>query len=58
MEDLWLIRRSGIEVEELADFAEYNRLLSRFRIDEESRNQRCLLFGGDSAGEPEEPSES
>jgi hypothetical protein len=45
MEDLWLIRRSGVDHKDLADLAEYHRFLDRFRSNEEDGHRRDLLYG-------------
>ena len=51
MEDLWKIQDSAIELGEFADMIEYKRYLDRFRKDEERRNQRILLYGGEDQKE-------
>lgn len=45
MEDLWRVQSSGIEMEDVADIAEYRRFLKRFCNDEEDLNRRKLLYG-------------
>jgi len=45
MEDLWRIRRSGVDHKDLADLAEYHRFLDRFRTSEEAEHRRDLLYG-------------
>lgn len=45
MEDLWRIRRSGVDLKDLADLAEYHRFLARFRDREEADHRRDLLYG-------------
>jgi hypothetical protein len=44
MEDLWRIKDSGIDLDDLADAAEYKRFLNRFCSDEEQEHQRRLLL--------------
>ena len=45
MEDLWKLKDVGYRVPDLADRAEYNRLVQRFREEEVRSNTRNLLFG-------------
>ena len=45
MEDLWCVQKSGIDIDEFADVAEYNRFLQRFCDDEEKGHRRRLLYG-------------
>jgi len=45
MEDLWRIKRSSIDMKDLADLAEYHRFLDRFETEEVDENQRNLLYG-------------
>ncbi len=45
MEDLWTVQRSGVDLEDIADMAEYRRYLKRFSSEEEDRNRRHLLYG-------------
>jgi len=47
MEDLWLIRKSSIEINEFADIAEYKRYLKRFSDSEEKENRNNLLYNYD-----------
>jgi len=49
MEDLWRIQDSGVDMEEIADYAEYHRFLNRFTANEEKSNRRYLLFGESTA---------
>ncbi|MBW2450825.1 MAG: hypothetical protein JRF07_00550 [Deltaproteobacteria bacterium] len=44
MEDLWYLNSCGVDIDDIADLAEYKKLLERFNIDEERENQRRLLF--------------
>lgn len=44
MEDLWCVQNSGVEVEDFADVAEYNRFLKRFCNDVEKEPQGELLI--------------
>ena len=55
MEDLWRIQNSGIELEDLADLAEYQRFLKRFRDNEEQGNRRELLYGEQNPLRPKTP---
>jgi len=48
MEDLWKVR--GLC--DVADQAEYNRMLKRFRDEEERDNRSNLLYGQASYGRP------
>ncbi len=50
MEDLWKMRNLGYRTDELAEKAEYDRLLKRFRDEEATDNARNLLYGGASLG--------
>ena len=45
MEDLWRVQGSGINVDEIADIAEYRQFLKRFNAEEENDHRRRLLFG-------------
>ena len=45
MEDLWRIKNSSIDMKDLADLAEYHRFLDRFQAEEDSDNERNLLYG-------------
>jgi len=45
MEDLWRVKRSSVDMKDLADLAEYHRFLARFETDEAGENQRNLLYG-------------
>lgn len=49
MEDLWKVR--GLC--DVADQAEYNRMLKRFRDEEERDNRSNLLYGQASYGRPQ-----
>ena len=44
MEDLWRFQRSGVELEDYADYAEYRKFLKRFNDEEENTHQRQLLY--------------
>jgi hypothetical protein len=45
MEDLWRVKRSSVDMNDLADLAEYHRFLDRFETDELGENKRNLLYG-------------
>lgn len=45
MEDLWRVKRCGVDMKDLADYAEYRHFLKRFSDDEEKNNRRNLLYG-------------
>ena len=45
MEDLWRVKRSSVDMKDLADLAEYHRFLDRFESDEANDHQRNLLYG-------------
>ena len=45
MEDLWKLRDMGYRLKDVADQAEYDRMLKRFREEEERDNRNNLLFG-------------
>ncbi len=53
MEDLWRVKRSSVDMEDVADLAEYHRLLDRFNDEEAGKNQRNLLYGDASFGSDE-----
>lgn len=44
MEDLWRVQDSGIDIDYLADSAEFKRLLERFREVEEQDHRRKIIF--------------
>lgn len=44
MEDLWRVQNSGIDIDDIADSAEFKRLLDRFREIEEKDHRRNLLY--------------
>lgn len=52
MEDLWRIKRSAIDMKDLADLAEYHRYLERFRREELSSHKDNLLYGDARFGAP------
>ena len=52
MEDLWLVQDSGIDVDDLADSAEFKRLLERFREVEEQYHRRKILFQEETTDNP------
>lgn len=45
MEDLWRVKRSSVDMKDLADLAEYHRFLDRFKDEEADANKRNLLYG-------------
>ena len=45
MEDLWRVKRCGVDMKDLADYAEYRHFLKRFSDDEEQIHRRNLLYG-------------
>ena len=45
MEDLWRVKRSSVDMKDLADLAEYHRFLDRFKEEEADDNKRNLLYG-------------
>jgi hypothetical protein len=45
MEDLWKLREMSYRLNDVADRAEYDRMLKRFRDEEESANRNNLLYG-------------
>lgn len=53
MEDLWKLKEMGFRLTDLADRAEYDRLLKRFH-DEERRSNAANLLYGESHLESEE----
>lgn len=55
MEDLWRVQSSGIDLDELADIAEYRRFLKRFCLNEERDNRQRLLYEEEPVRKPEEP---
>lgn len=44
MEDLWKLKDMGYRLNDLADRAEYDRMLRRFREEEEKTNLANLLY--------------
>ncbi len=52
MEDLWRMRKAGVDVEDFADHAEYRQFLRRFCADEEQAHTRQLLYGDERPGKP------
>lgn len=52
MEDLWKVEKLGFRIVDVAERAEYDRMVKRFREEEESANRRNLLFGELSLGTP------
>lgn len=48
MEDLWRVQDSGIDVDALADSAEFTRLLKRFREVEQQNSRSKILFQEES----------
>lgn len=47
MEDLWKLNNLDYRIDTVADRAEYNRMIKRFREEEERENRKRLLFGED-----------
>lgn len=47
VEDLWKLREMGYRLNDVADRAEYDRLLKRFHDEEQKTNARNLLYGED-----------
>ncbi len=45
MEDLWRIRAQDYRLTNSSERAEYERLVRRFREDEERENMKNLLYG-------------
>jgi hypothetical protein len=45
MEDLWKLKEMGYRLTDLADRAEYDRLLKRFHEEERQANTANLLYG-------------
>jgi hypothetical protein len=45
MEDLWKLRDMSYRLNDVADKAEYDRMLKRFREQEERDNRDKLLYG-------------
>ncbi|BCR03618.1 hypothetical protein DESUT3_06870 [Desulfuromonas versatilis] len=45
MEDLWKLRDMNYRLKDLANRAEYDRLVKRFHQDEERDNMKNLLYG-------------
>ncbi len=45
MEDLWKLRAMGFRLGDMAEQAEYDRLVKRFREEEQKTNLNNLLFG-------------
>ena len=57
MEDLWRVKRSSVDMKDLADLAEYHRFLDRFKEEEADDNKRNLLYG-DARLSPEDEVDS
>jgi hypothetical protein len=49
MENLWKLKDLGYGLTDLADRAEYNRLLKRFHEEERQANTANLLYGESSS---------
>ncbi len=45
MEDLWKLNAIGYRLNDLAERAEYNRLVKRFHEEEERSNMNNFLYG-------------
>ena len=56
MEELWRIRGTVLDTDDLADQAAYQRLLRGFRAEEEAGHRRRLLYGDDRFARPAEKS--
>lgn len=54
MEDLWKLSRLDFRLVDIADRAEYDRLVRRYRDEEEHQHRDRLLYGDDRI-EPDEP---
>jgi len=54
MEELWRIRGTVLDTDDLADQAAYQRLLRGFRAEEEAGHRRRLLYGDDRLERPAE----
>lgn len=54
MEDLWKLKEMGYRLTDLADRAEYDRLLKRFHEEEQRINLKNLLYGSGKATGGEE----
>ncbi len=55
MEDLWKLRDMNYRLNNVADRAEYDRLLKRFREQEERENRDNLLYGQTPFGRRPDP---
>lgn len=55
MEDLWKLREMGFRLTDLAERAEYDRMVKRFHEEEQQANLKNLLY--DSAPEPPDEEE-
>lgn len=54
MEDLWKVRDIGYRLSDVSDRAEYDRLVKRFREEEEKANRDNLLYGQSRFRQPPE----
>lgn len=45
MEDLWRVKKAGVDMKDFADHAEYRRFLQRYSDDEEQNHRQRLLYG-------------
>jgi len=56
MEDLWKLRDMNYRLTDVADRAEYDRMLKRFREQEERDNRNNLLYSQTPFGRRPDPS--
>ncbi len=54
MEDLWRLKSMDYRVADLADQAEYARLLKRYHDEEQSNHRHHLLYRGERLSRPVE----
>lgn len=45
MEDLWKVSKLDYRIDAVADRAEYDRMVKRFREEEEREHRKRLLYG-------------
>lgn len=55
MEDLWRIKKSAVDMKDLAELAEYHRFLDRFRDEELTNHMDRLMYGDARFGATAKP---
>jgi hypothetical protein len=52
MQDLWRVRDADVTMQDLDNLVEYHRFLKRFKVVEEERRRKDLLYDGKRFGSP------